>query len=186
MLRTCGCNMLSGANIVATECKHSCTGCLTCKPSPQPSRLQQRLACLLVAWHCRFNDIRNKKPHLAKYRWQNIGWYFYEAVATGWLWGAKPLSRKIARVRVSMQVTFNQSCMLDSYTYCMLDSYTYCMLDSYTYCMLDSYTYCMLDSYTYCMLDSYTYNMCDVTSMELHSFDIYLAARRHTASRLLI
>ncbi|KAL3150246.1 hypothetical protein ABBQ32_000102 [Trebouxia sp. C0010 RCD-2024] len=48
----------------------------------------------------RFNDVRNQKPYLAKYRWQNIGWYFYEAVATGWLWGAKPLSRKIASVRV--------------------------------------------------------------------------------------
>ena len=50
---------------------------------------------------CRFNDIRNQKPQWAKYRWQNIGWYFYEAMATGWLWGAKPLARKIKTLRVS-------------------------------------------------------------------------------------
>ena len=49
---------------------------------------------------CRFNEVRNNKPHLAKYRWQNIGWYFYEAMATGWLWGAKPLNRKIKSFRV--------------------------------------------------------------------------------------
>lgn len=49
---------------------------------------------------CRFNEVRNKKPKLAKYRWQNIGWYFYNAMATGWLLGAKPLRKKIARLRV--------------------------------------------------------------------------------------
>lgn len=54
----------------------------------------------LAAGVCRFNEVRNNKPHLAKYRWQNIGWYFYEAMATGWMWGAKPLNRKIRSFRV--------------------------------------------------------------------------------------
>lgn len=49
----------------------------------------------------RFNEVRNNKPKLAKYRWQNIGWYFYEAMATGWFLGAKPLRKKIAKLRVS-------------------------------------------------------------------------------------
>ncbi|DBA86900.1 hypothetical protein WJX79_000527 [Trebouxia sp. C0005] len=48
----------------------------------------------------RFNEVRNNKPKLAKYRWQNIGWYFYEAMATGWFLGAKPLRKKIAKLRV--------------------------------------------------------------------------------------
>ena len=51
-------------------------------------------------FECRFNDIRKQKPHLAKHRWQNIGWYFYEGMATGWMWGAKPLYKKIISCRV--------------------------------------------------------------------------------------
>jgi len=52
----------------------------------------------------RFNEVRNNKPKLAKYRWQNILWYFYEAMATGWFLGAKPLRKKIAKLRVSKPV----------------------------------------------------------------------------------
>lgn len=66
------------------------------------AKLCMDVLCQPVAQQCRFNDVRNQKPYLAKYRWQNIGWYFYEAMATGWLWGAKPLARKIASVRVSL------------------------------------------------------------------------------------
>ena len=72
----------------------------------------------------RFNQVRNNKPHLAKYRWQNIGWYFYEAMATGWLLGAKPINRKFATFRVmpkpiAEQMTCRRICCKQVMCHCL-------------------------------------------------------------------
>lgn len=80
------------------------------KPDMIVIKVQQlRISCTHehASVSSRFNQVRNNKPHLAKYRWQNIGWYFYEAMATGWLLGAKPINRKFASFRVRPSPTSN-------------------------------------------------------------------------------